>query len=782
MARMMYNKEGRLVPVPENLVQGSALARKYYFPLGERIPMLDPNGKLTEVTPEQFYQVAAQDGWLYATEDHRAKLEMDRKFGGFGMGLKAAGLGALSSMGAGLPMTLYSDENKELIKHRPGSFQAGELGGAFLPMGAYGLGAKGAIAATKGLIQATAGKSATKRMMANIGQGGAVGAVEGTIAGAQTAITENELSDDPKKLAEVMMSTAPLQGAGIGFGIGGGLGFVGFLAKGAISKMGVGAAPDRVRKRHEEAMDFSESFLKGMPQKKIDRIMDVIERRGLVTMGQKQGVGPLMKAEEIFQGEVKPAYLEFLERIRNVEGEVFAESPEIFFNIERIQDDILEMLSELEAKPTPGSQKLQEQLMEWSAAFENTIVNKYGKYISFSDARDLRAALDEFDIQNFGPEKHTTLNRYLKNIRANWDDEVTESLKRALENEKIAAELGSDGVARYKTLKEDYEAFSTLHKAAVDRAYKEQTKNPFGGIPDMAFGASFGMAQMGGTMGSRALAAKYALGGLFGGKIVRTYGTPMAAHASRGLQKGKVLWDTYDNKVTRAIVDILKPDSSKRRRTLVFLATRGATKGEMDSEEMKDYFAEIDMQANDAQTMRLTMAQKFEEMVEDYPNTTPAMMEQYARAIHFLQQKIPRDSLLNKQVEAEEYTPGDNERRRFNRYLAVAENPLSVLDQIRNNTLSKEGVETLKVLYPLIYEDIQLKLMQAIAENKDQIPYYRKQMISQLFELPYTPSMYGGHIKTVQDIYKSVKAKGPQNKRGSVDAERYQTDIQRVQQ
>lgn len=116
---------------------------------------------------------------------------------------------------------------------------------------------------------------------------------------------------------------------------------------------------------------------------------------------------------------------------------------------------------------------------------------------------------------------------------------------------------------------------------------------------------------------------------------------------------------------------------------------------------------------------------------EHAPQTSAAYQAASARAVQFLHSKIkapvPRGPL------ASPLRPSAADIDRFDRYWDAVNDPLSVLKQARAGTLTAEGAEAVRTVYPALYRRIQTGLLDAYSRaDPSDIPYQSKLMIGML--------------------------------------------------
>ena len=100
-----------------------------------------------------------------------------------------------------------------------------------------------------------------------------------------------------------------------------------------------------------------------------------------------------------------------------------------------------------------------------------------------------------------------------------------------------------------------------------------------------------------------------------------------------------------------------------------------------------------------------------------------------ARMINFLASKAPKASVYAPGMP--EIMPSQTELNRFERYMRAVKDPTSVLDDALQGTLSTEGLEAVRAVYPDVYSHMQSSLADQI-NNAPNVPYNRKIQLSAL--------------------------------------------------
>lgn len=125
-----------------------------------------------------------------------------------------------------------------------------------------------------------------------------------------------------------------------------------------------------------------------------------------------------------------------------------------------------------------------------------------------------------------------------------------------------------------------------------------------------------------------------------------------------------------------------------------------------------------------------------------------------AGAVAYLNGERPksyRPSPLDKEI-----PPSKAQQATYDRTLDVAQQPLIVLQHIKNGTILPQDVATVKTLYPALYKTISQKLLSEMntAVNKEQpIPYNTRVGLSMFLMQPLDSTMTPLSIQTIQSTF-----------------------------
>jgi len=131
-----------------------------------------------------------------------------------------------------------------------------------------------------------------------------------------------------------------------------------------------------------------------------------------------------------------------------------------------------------------------------------------------------------------------------------------------------------------------------------------------------------------------------------------------------------------------------------------------------------------------------------------------AMTAARMRSLTFLYEKLPKNPSSGALVE-DDWRPSDLEISKWESYLETTRNPMSALEDLSRGTISPEQVETLKVVYPKIYDTIVRELTENVTELQTKLPYDRRIQLSTFFDIPVDASMQPAFIGEIQGMQTS---------------------------
>jgi len=160
-------------------------------------------------------------------------------------------------------------------------------------------------------------------------------------------------------------------------------------------------------------------------------------------------------------------------------------------------------------------------------------------------------------------------------------------------------------------------------------------------------------------------------------------------------------------------------------------------------------------------------------------NIASAVTAKNVQIAKYLQNTIPKPISIPGPFNRQVWKPSDSEMFKFNKRVKAVENPLSMIDQLENGTLSKETVETVKEIYPKLFEQIQNKVVESVQSHKGTIPYSARIKLSLLMGETFDNSLQPQNIRMMQQKFQKNPVQ-PQKTSGTINLPSLQTEAQRI--
>lgn len=141
------------------------------------------------------------------------------------------------------------------------------------------------------------------------------------------------------------------------------------------------------------------------------------------------------------------------------------------------------------------------------------------------------------------------------------------------------------------------------------------------------------------------------------------------------------------------------------------------------------------------------------------PSLVSAVEATVLRKLEYLAEHMPKappPSLLGRKA----WKPSKTEVERFARRVRAAESPASVFEDLANGTITSEAADTLREVYPELYGEAQMRLIERAGEVTEELPYQYGVKLSLLFTAPLLASMRPERIAAYQAVGKSEQTQG----------------------
>lgn len=356
----------------------------------------------------------------------------------------------------------------------------------------------------------------------------------------------------------------------------------------------------------------------------------------------------------------------------------------------------------------------------------NTKMGRVGE-VSFQDAMQQRMYIDDLVYKETKALDPKARVEALREMRGDFDRMLLDKIEQSSASSTARADV--------KALRRDFQAIKILREMADDTAARQTKSAAFGFLDTMRSntGATVGAAiagPAGATVGS--------VVGAVGSKIIRERGNAAAAVLLyRMAEVGSITkaMNAIEGKLTRAAKGIVVPKSLPRT------SARGPAvdpvkRASVAQKRIAALVANPEAVAN--RTAALTGG-----MHETSPGVASKVAMNLTRSVAFLHSKFPPNPHVDPLSPKRERKLSQTEATKVVRYVDAAENPAGILDRFERGKVTPEDVETLKVLYPTVYADLQTKTLDQIATSMASgkpISFETRIRLGALFGVPADPS------------------------------------------
>lgn len=669
--------------------------------------------------------------------------------------------------------------------------------GATLASGGAGGAARGAVATGARVVAAPTravmalGRGVEALGVGALGEGlgarlvttAAQGAVEGSLFGVGQAVSEATIKDVPLTAERIVAAAG--HGALLGGGLGAGMTATGALIRGVGAKVGdVGASI--LGKMGGRASELAGELGANLPRGEAT-VAAMVDRYGreqaikasgattgmverLQTLGKdiedRVITGLLDRAPEalgkkagsILNAAEKAAAAERLvqkdgERIGQMLDELAAAGQKP--NVSTLVGEFRQRVAgETAAAVSPDAQRAARQMEDWLTSVEQKVGAEGANVKTLWEARrELRKDIDWKKPVEAGDR----YNNWKRDLYRAMGDEIEATGQRA----GAEGALGPDFAARWRNGNADYRASLWLEEATAKGAASD-SKNRLLGLSEQ-LGILGGLAQ-GGIAG-----LPLAVGGALVQNLVRRYGSDVAANVARAATRGEAV-HAIDQAVERLMGERVSafvggavraakqlPDAAPGLAQAVERTVRAdqgsappspAKAAARYQEITKDLSSQIAQREGRLPQLRA-------ELDAVAPGLGEAVAGRVVAVQDFLASKmpqVPERPSLQKHLERQRL-PSDSEIAKFLRYERAATDPLSVFEDARKGRLRPEGAETLRTLYPTMYQALGSATLAQVASKTERLTYDQRVGLAMLFpDLPVDPSMEPKAIRAYQSV------------------------------
>lgn len=149
-----------------------------------------------------------------------------------------------------------------------------------------------------------------------------------------------------------------------------------------------------------------------------------------------------------------------------------------------------------------------------------------------------------------------------------------------------------------------------------------------------------------------------------------------------------------------------------------------------------------------------TYVQRIEENTKGIANIDPdlqiALSSKALQAASYLRSKAPQNPFQGELFGNRKWQPSDFELSMFNRYVQVVDDPLSVLDDMNANLLTKESVDAFRTVYPELFAKVQKEYTDQATELEGDLDFAKKNQLSMLLGINTTSVQDQSFVQALQ--------------------------------
>lgn len=325
-----------------------------------------------------------------------------------------------------------------------------------------------------------------------------------------------------------------------------------------------------------------------------------------------------------------------------------------------------------------------------------------------------------------------------------------------------AAPAASGGfVNQYRAAKRAYGAARWAEKQLNDNLARGQTNRVFG-LSENIWGSGGLMA--GALTGSLGIGALTGLAATLGHKVVRTYGHGVVATLLSDVVRA-------EKRMNGTIRRFFKTAGDARRGALGEASAELGERDNKTSRALGQKANETKLQAYQRRMQDLARYQadpaaylqgKLGKAAAHMPETAMALAGMITRGNAFLQREAP--GVPDERVifgPSRKPNPDPVNMARFARKAQIVDDPMSVLDELEQRSLTTDHIKALEEVYPRLFLDIKSRVADEMAEASERgerLPFSDQVLVGTLLKIPTVPSLLPEHIAMTQAALTMPKA------------------------
>lgn len=141
--------------------------------------------------------------------------------------------------------------------------------------------------------------------------------------------------------------------------------------------------------------------------------------------------------------------------------------------------------------------------------------------------------------------------------------------------------------------------------------------------------------------------------------------------------------------------------------------------------------------------------------LRDMPQIKQSLATKMSIATNYLLQHLPKDPMAGRYLNVEDsgWEPSDTELFQFHRRVAIVHDPKVAINKIADGSITPEEVDTLKNVYPEIFNKLKTEVVSTLVESGKKVPYDKRIAIGTIFGVPTDPSLEPEMINRLQESF-----------------------------
>lgn len=247
----------------------------------------------------------------------------------------------------------------------------------------------------------------------------------------------------------------------------------------------------------------------------------------------------------------------------------------------------------------------------------------------------------------------------------------------------------------------------------------------------------------------------------------------IAQSATKATEKINRIPEALDNFISKKRIKVT-PEQSAITAIQRFLGTDKKMTREEQLHEMNDKLSTF------TQNPSLS-ADQLSKVTHGIPNNVAqSISAKKAQTAIYLMNHIPKPIAPPTPFQKNYWKPTDADMSRFARRVKAVNDPLSMIDELENGTLSRETVDTVQTVYPKLFEIIKGKVVDAMSDREKPPTYAARLKLSLFMGENFDNSLKPQNIQMLQQRFAQNPVQQPKPS-GTLKMPSLQTEMQKLE-